>query len=53
MSTTAQDDTKLSYAGSVYTPVSTAAGIPPVAVQNFDRRFAISTAWAPTTSVQT
>ena len=53
MSTTAQDDAKLGLIGSPYTPVSTAAGIPPIAVQNFDRRLALSAAWAPTTSVQT
>jgi hypothetical protein len=52
MSTTAQDDAKLGLIGSPYTPVSTAAGIPPTQIQNFDRRFAISAAFQTVTSVQ-
>jgi len=51
MSTTAQDDAKLAMIASPYTVVSTAAGIPPTLIQNFDRRFAISAAFQCITSI--
>jgi len=50
MSTSSLEDANaLAMAASgAQTLVSTAAGIPPVAFQSFDRRLAISSAWAPT-----
>jgi hypothetical protein len=55
MSTTANEDARmqaLTGSGGM-TLVSTAAGVPPIAFQAFDRRFAISTAWAPTSGTLT
>ena len=55
MSTSSLEDANaLAMAASgAQTLVSTAAGIPPVAFQSFDRRLAISTAWAPTSGTLT
>ena len=55
MSTSSLEDANaLAMAASgAQTLVSTAAGIPPVAFQTFDRRLAISAAWAPTSGVLT
>ena len=55
MSTSSLEDANaLAMAASgAQTLVSTAAGIPPVAFQSFDRRLAISAAWAPTSGTLT
>ena len=55
MSTSAQEDANslVMAASGAQTLVSTAAGIPPVAFQAFDRRLAISAAWAPTSGTLT
>ena len=55
MSTSAQEDANalVMAASGAQTLVSTAAGIPAVAFQAFDRRLAISAAWAPTSGTLT
>ncbi len=51
MSLTPAEEAQLVSRGGGLTPVSTVAGIPPIAAQTFDRRFAISTAVAPTSAL--